>query len=60
LQQFHLFFYYPLIITIGIVFKSLLIDRKQTPQIILNLVGLLAVLTTFSQHLQRIFNTHFE
>ena len=48
--------FYPLIITIGIVFKSFLVDLRQIPQTSLVLLGLLAVLTTFLQILQRIIH----
>jgi len=46
--------FYPLLITIGIVFKSFLVDFRQIPQISLVRVGVLAFLTTFLQILQRI------
>jgi len=46
--------FYPLIITIGIVFKSFLVDLRQIPQTSLILLGLLAVLTTFLQILHLI------
>jgi len=49
--------FYPLLTTKGIVFKSFLVDFRQIPQIILVLLGLLAVLTTFLQILQRIILT---
>jgi len=46
--------FYPLLITIGIVFKSFLVDLRQIPQTSLVLLGLLAVLTTFLQILHLI------
>ena len=46
--------FYPLLITIGIVFKSFLVDFRQIPQISLVRVGVLAFLTTFLQILHLI------
>ena len=55
-RRIFLMIFYPLITTKGIVFKSFLVDLRQIPHNILVLLGLLAVLTTFLQILQRIIH----